>query len=220
MLLVVLAAAALMVGCSGGDDGTARTLFDGSAVREAPVSFEGIENDVVVTSQALVPTASLDPESAAGSCVEQFDHEFEGAAVLRLGVATETVTARETHGRAVLGCDNSTGEREDHRRWCGGAYGNVDQGRLTDPRLSIGCRASDGRPVGFIWVEPTDRTRYVAVEQPDYTEVYEVAGGLPIRIATVSGVDVETSSATFEISQYDADGRRLRELTLEAFVAG
>ncbi len=62
--------------------------------------------------------------------------------------------------------------------------------------------------------------RYVAVEQPEYTEVYEAAGGLPVRIFTVSGVDVETSSATFSVSEHDAEGHRLRDYELQAFVAG
>ncbi len=41
-----------------------------------------------------------------------------------------------------------------------------------------------------------------------------------MRISTVSGVDIETSSATFSISEHDAEGRRIREYELEAFVAG
>jgi hypothetical protein len=219
MSLVVLAAAALLVGCSGGDDETARTLIDGTSAGPADVSLQGLEDDLVVTSNILVPTSSLHLDSAAGSCIQQFEHKLGDRAVVRLGVAIETVTVGQADARAVLGCDNSIGEREGNRRWCGSAYGSIDRGRLTDPRLSIGCQVG-GRPIGFIWIQPTDGARYVAVEQPDYTEVYEVAGGLPIRIATLSGVDVETSSATFEISEYDSDGRRLREQTLEAFVAG
>jgi hypothetical protein len=220
MLLVVLAAAALMTGCFGGGDDESRLLLDGSAAGDG-VELEGVDGDVVVTSNHVVPTDSLTADSKAGSCLRERFSDLRAAAeaVVRTGVSTESVTFLELGGGTVFGCSNSPGPREKGR-WCGSSYGQLRAGKLDDPRLDIVCRGRDGTPTGFVWVEPGVGTQYVAVEQPDYTEVYEVAGGLPIRIATVSGVDVETSSATFEISQYDADGRRLREQTLEAFVAG
>jgi hypothetical protein len=222
MLLVVLAAAALLAGCSGGDDAPAATLLDGSAAPQATVDLEGIEGAVVVTSHSVVSADSEDAESPVATCRDEryADIEASETAIVRIGVATESVTLEEPPDVGILGCDNSAGDREDDRRWCGGSYGELAAGRLNDPRLDILCRTADGTPVGFAWVEPGDGTRYVAVEQPDYTEAYEVAGELPIRIATVSGVDEETSSATFEISEHDAEGRLLREQTLEAFVAG
>jgi hypothetical protein len=220
MLLVVLAATALLAGCSGGDDATALELLDGTTPTELGIELEGIEGDVVVTSHAVVSTSSLDPGSAAGTCLERFEELDVGiSAVTRVAAATESVTFTEP-ARAIFGCDNSAGEREDDRRWCGGAYGELRAGRLSDPRLDILCRTAAGDSVGFVWVDPGEGTHYVAVEQPGYTEVYEVADDLPVRIATVNGVDVETSSAKFEYSEHDADGNRLREETLEAFVAG
>ncbi len=220
MLLVVLAAAVLLAGCLGEGDDASWTLLDGSAPGEA-VDLEGVDGDVVVTSHVVLATASLTSESKAGSCLEERFAELEAGeeVVVRTGVATESVTALERGGHAVLGCSNSPGLREEGR-WCGSSYGQFRSGSLTDPRLDIVCRARDGASIGFVWVEPGRGTRYVAVEQPGYTEVYEVAAGLPVRIATVSGVDVETSSATFEISEHDADGRLLREQTLEALVGG
>ncbi len=74
--------------------------------------------------------------------------------------------------------------------------------------------------MGFVWVEPSPGTRFVAVAQPEYTEVYDVAGELPVRVATTSGVDAETSSAVFDISEHDASGRLLRTYELRAQVAG
>jgi hypothetical protein len=220
MLLVVLAAAALLAGCFGGGDDESVTLLDGSPAGEV-LDLEGVDGDVVVTSQLLEPTEALDQGSKTAACLaERFQDTDPGPdAVVRTGLRTETVTFHEAGGRAVLGCSNSPGPREKGR-WCGSSYGQLRNGALTDPRLDMGCRARDGTPIGFVWVDAGEGTQYVAVAQPDYTEVYEVAGGLPIRIATVNGVDVETSSATFEISEHDAEGRRLRERTLEAFVAG
>jgi hypothetical protein len=220
MLLVVLAAAALLMGCSGEDDSTGLTLLDGSRPGDVAVELEDID-DAVVTSETVVPLASIEAETAAGACLRTFhDRDISGAAVVRVGVSSETVTLREAPGRGLLGCDNTPGPRDEDRRWCGSSYGKLEGGRLTDPRLNIGCRMRDGIPVGFVWVQPGEGTQYVAVAQPGYTEVYEVAGELPIRIATVDGVDLETSSATFEVSEHDAEGRLLREQTLEAFVAG
>lgn len=220
MPLVVLAAAALVSGCFGGGDDESVTLLDGSPSREA-VDLEDVNGNVVVTSHVVVPTAAGADGSKAGGCIaERFPGEDPGpVAVVRTGVETESVTFLDEGGHAVLGCSYSPGPRE-HGRWCGSSFGQLRSGALTDPRLDITCRTRAGTPIGFAWVEPSDGARYVAVAQPEYTEVYEVAGSLPIRIATVSGVDVETSSATFEISEHDADGRRLREETFEAFVAG
>ena len=135
-------------------------------------------------------------------------------------MSSESVTFRQAPGVAIFGCSNTAGDREENRRWCGISSGRLNSGRLEDPRLDIICKTTEGTSVGFVWVQPNDDVRYIAVEQPGYTEAYEPAAGLPIRIATVSGVDVEASSATFTISEHDAEGRRIREYELVAFVAG
>jgi hypothetical protein len=139
---------------------------------------------------------------------------------MRVGVVSESITFQEAPSVAVFGCSNTPGPREENRRWCSGAYGQLYSGRLRDPRLSIICKTTNGAQAGFVWVQPADEVRYVAVEQPEYTEVYEAAGGLPVRIFTLSGVDLETTSATFSVSEHDAEGRRLRDYELRAFVAG
>jgi hypothetical protein len=69
-------------------------------------------------------------------------------------------------------------------------------------------------------MQPTDDTKYVAVHERDYTEVYEVAGGLPVRVATASGAMIEGSRASFELSEHDASGNLLRRYRLDAVVAG
>jgi hypothetical protein len=216
-----IALSALLVGCAGHSDVAVPSLLDGSSAGAMPVELEGVDAVAVLTTTSVVPIGSIEPDSAAALCLNQYaPREATGSAVVRVGVISESVTFREASGVAVLGCSNSPGPREGDRRWCSGAYGQLYSGRLRDPRLSIVCSTTSGTPVGFAWVQPEDEVRYVAVEQPEYTEVYETAGGLPIRIFTVSGVAIETSSATFSVSEHDAEGRRLRKYELKAFVAG
>jgi hypothetical protein len=219
---VTLALSALLVGCAGHSDLATPSLLDGSSAAELPVELEGVDDIAVLTSASVLPIVSIEPDSAAGTCLRDryAERDAGGSAVVRIGVMSESITFRDASGVAVFGCSNSPGPREGDRRWCGGAYGQLYSGQLRDPRLSIICNTPDGAQVGFAWVEPAANVRFLAVEQPEYTEVYESAGRLPVRIFTVSGVDVETSSATFSVSEHDEDGRRIREYELEAFVAG
>ena len=197
-------------------------MLDGSSAAEVPVELEGVDGPAVLTSATAIPIDAIEPDSAANSCMQDQLVELDvvGSAVVRVGVASESVTFEDASRGGLFACSNTAGTREENRRWCSGAYGRLYSGKLRDPRLSIACTTTDGAKVGFVWVQPADRARYLAVEQPEYTEVYEAAAGLPIRIATVSGVDVETSSATFSVSEHDAEGRRIREYELKAFVAG
>lgn len=222
-LIVALALTTSLAGCAGeSDDGAGGRLLDGTSAQDLPVELAGIEGRMVLTSATVVPVDAIEDDSAAGSCLrDRFGHLVAaGPAVVRVGVKSETVTFGAVSGQAIFGCSDSPGPREANRRWCGVAYGELNAGRLQDPRLDIICETTAGNQAGFAWVQPAEDVRFVAVEQPGYTEIYEAAGGLPIRIATVSGVDVETSSATFAVSEHDAEGRRLREYELEAFVAG
>jgi hypothetical protein len=94
-------------------------------------------------------------------------------------------------------------------------------GRLLDPRLDLAaCATRDGDAVAFAWVEPAKNARYIGVERSGYVEVYPVTGRLPVRIATTSGIDPNSSSAAFAISEHEANGRLLRSYTLRARVAG
>jgi hypothetical protein len=74
--------------------------------------------------------------------------------------------------------------------------------------------------MGFAWVDASRRAHYVVVQQRGYAEVYEVAAGFPIRIATTTSVSLEDSSAAFDLREHDADGNLIRRYELEAFVAG
>lgn len=74
--------------------------------------------------------------------------------------------------------------------------------------------------MGFAWIQPDPRTRYVALAQRGFVEVYEVAGGLPVRVASTTGVDIERSRATFTVSEHDPQGHLIDTYALDASVAG
>jgi hypothetical protein len=217
MLAVVLH---LAVACSGGGSDPPSTLMDGSPSREPSVELEGASGSAVLTKVRVVDIGAVEPGSLSSDCLRgpAQDAAEPVRLVERIGVASETVTVQA--GDGLHGCDNAPGPREDERRWCGTAFGLLHGGRLRDPRLGLGCRTAEGDLIGLAWVEPHARARYVVVRQPGYAEVYETAGGLAVRIATTSGIDVASSSAAFDVSEHDSGGRLLREYRLEAAVAG
>jgi hypothetical protein len=195
--------------------------MDDSNATAPPVELQGVTDPAVLTEVRLVPPSARIRGSRSASCLNErgWGVRPQGPSVERVGVASESVTFEEESRRSVFGCNNSPGRREDNRRWCGSAYGRLYGDRLRDPRLSLACGTED-EPVGFVWVQPAREARYVSVEQRGYIEVYSVAGGLPVRVATKSGVQVEGSQATFDLLEHDADGRLLRKYRLAAAVAG
>lgn len=218
--LSLLLIAGALVACAG-DDETPTRLMDGSTPEALPVKLQNVaENDVALTSVKVTDFADVVPGSPIAECLRQSSTPVSGQVVERIGVVSSSVTSRAKDGRAIAGCDNTSGPREEDRPWCGGAYGQLHNGRLRDPRLDIGCLTEDDDMVGFVWVHPRARARYVSVDQPEYLEVYEVAGDLPVRVSTRSGVQVEGSRATFDLLEHDGDGRLLRRYRLEAAVAG
>ena len=88
---------------------------------------------------------------------------------------------------------------------------------LNDPRLDL-CQGIDGRVTAFAWASPSQGTRWMVVGRHP-REVYEVIVSLPVRITTTEAVD-PAGSASFDIEEYAADGRKVRVYTLDAEVAG
>jgi len=220
LLLVAVALGAIGAACST-DDVSPKTLMDGSGASAPPVEIEGVSTPAVLTKVRVVAVAAIEPGSLAAKCLRgrARDAHPTGRVVERIGVASATVTLRDMSG--LHGCDDSPGRREEDRRWCGSSFGRLYGGHLRDPRLDIaGCSTADGRPMGFAWVEVTRGARYLVVEQPGYAEVYEAAAGLPVRISTTTGVRVEGSRASFDISEHDAHGRLLRRYQLTAVPTG
>jgi hypothetical protein len=145
----------------------------------------------------------------------------DAVVVERVGVDSESLTFANRSRTGVYACDggvDSVGERPPP--WCGSVFGELAEGRLLDPRLDVLCRDRSGAPLAYAFVEPVAGAHWIGVEQDGYTEVYEVLGGLPVRIASTRRVSTQGARATFEVSQYDVQGRLLVHGDLEAAVAG
>lgn len=219
--LAVLAALGCLAGCDTGSSPPPTRLMDGSPALTPPVALEGVEAPALLTKVRRLPGEPGAIGGLAAACLAAAgDFHPAPQAVERVGVGSRSVTFLEASGRGVLGCDDTPGEREGGRPWCGGAFGRLVDGRLADPRLDVLCTSRAGDPVGFAWVEPRPGTTYVAVHEDGFAEVYETAGGLPVRVASEHGVDRERARAEFTLSEHDRTGELLREYVLEAVVAG
>jgi hypothetical protein len=180
------------------------------------VVLEDVDDRSVAT---VVRVASADAASgsSARSCFAAIG-QAAGAVIERVGVSGRSITFVGPGQRTAHACDSSTaGSNGDP--WCGHAFDRFESGRLRDPRLSLTCRATNGDPVGFAWIEPGAETTYVVVRQPGYAEVYASAGNAPVRVTTAEP-DVALSHAAFWISEHGEDGRRLRSYALETQAAG
>jgi hypothetical protein len=204
ILLVVVA----VTGCRGHDPPD--TLFDGTRPGTTPL----FSDDVVVSRVRLVSSSDL-PDSLRASC-PSLRKSVE--VVQRTGVEGGSLTFRDPSEPGVLACDAAPGEYE-LAPWCGVSAGRLYSGRLQDPRLDL-CQSRDGRLTGFVWIEPVRGAKWVALDQGSYSELYEVAGELPVRIASTRDVELEGSRASFDVTQYDGGGRELARGTVEAAVAG
>ena len=196
--------------------------MDDSLAAGLLVDVEGVGSQTVLTSIMVMNAAEVDHASMAGACLRQdWDPRPSGPIVVRVGVSGESVTFRDRSRRGLYGCDNSEGPREEDRSWCGRVFGQLYAGELRDPRLDVGaCTTRAGGALGFAWIEPRTGVKYVVIEQHGYAEVYEVAGGLPVRVATTSGVETEVSRAAFDVSEHTSDGTSIRKYRLAASVAG
>ena len=219
-LFVACLLVSLVTACADEEPET-RRLMDGSEAPTLSVELQGVPHPVVLTKVRAVQASTIGPDSLASSCIRHDpDSRPSGTVVERVGVMSESVTMRDASSPVLIGCDNSPGRRERDLRWCGGAHGMLYDGRLRDPRLSMVCESQDRQPMGFVWIHPRPHARYVAVIERDYTEVYGVAGDLPVRVSTATGVQPEGSRASFELAEHDAAGTLLRRYRLDAAVAG
>jgi hypothetical protein len=203
-------------------DERAMQLADGAPARASPVVLEGVGQKAIATDLEVVPLARVSPRSALAGCLGLLSTDAPVTKiVVRTGVLGRSVTVGTVSHRALYACDGRPAHGSGTAHWCGTAYGRLEHGRLLDPRLDLSaCTDAGGRPLAFAWMEARDDARYVAVRQPEYTEVYPVQGPAPVRIATTAGVDLEGSRTSFEISEHDARGQLLRAYELEASVAG
>ncbi len=206
--LLVFAAAS----CSSGG-GRPEHLLDGRPTRE----FRPVRDSVIAATRVL-------ERSDAPDCLDGIDRETvapNAIAVERIGVDGRSITFASRDGRRVYACDGGidpAGERAPP--WCGAVVGERERGRLLDPRLDVVCLDRSHHALAYVFVEPVARAHWIGVQQDGYVELYEVAGGLPVRVETTRAVDLEAARAVFELRQYDAEGHELVRETLGAAVAG
>jgi hypothetical protein len=200
------------VSCSGGSS-RPEHLLDGRPTSE----FRPVPDSVIAATRVLV-------RADAPDCLSGIDRETVAAnatAVERIGVNGSSVTFANRDGSRVYACDGGidpAGERDPP--WCGAVVGQRESERLLDARLDVVCVDSSHHALAYVFVEPVARARWIGVQQDDYVELYEVVAGLPVRVETTRGIDLERARAAFEVMQYDAEGRELVRESLEAAVAG
>jgi hypothetical protein len=212
--------AVVAVGCGNRPSSAAR-LVDGSTPPPLPHAFDDLSG-AVVTRVGVLRAADLGVRGQA--CLRSFRPEFSippaTIIVERTGVIGASLTFRDRRRRFVLGCDRTEAPRGgDAGPWCARSVGRLFGNRLRDPRVDILCRSAAGDRVGFGWIEPAPASRWFVVGHGSRSELYEVVAGLPVRVAS-RDVDVTTSSATFDVAEYDANGKEVRRRRLRVGVAG
>jgi hypothetical protein len=213
-LAVLLLAVVLLAGCDSGGDRPERLLYGQAAQEFSPVPGSVIASGRVLDGTTLGGRFASCRPAEAGI-------RNDAVVVERVGVFGESLTFADAGHKTLYGCDGGTdaaGERKPP--WCGNPAGLLVKGKLLDPRLDVLCRDPKGRPLAYAWVEPGAGVRWIGVDQGTYTEVYEALAGLPVRIASVRGVQRSRARATFDVTQYDSHGKELFKGKLEAQVAG
>ncbi len=222
LVLAALAVAGVgFTGCFGEDD--AGVLLDGTPAREAPVDLEGVDARTVLTATSVFPVASLETGLRCHTCIEEQSRRraAEGISGVAGRTSSESLTVREAGGRSRCPRmrEQQPGRAKGDDAGAAAPTDRLGAGRLDDPSLDVGMHDERREDGWFRVVRSSDETtRFLAVRQPGYIEVYEVAGGLPVRVATVS--EVEGSRATFDLSEHDAEGQLLRRDRVEMAVAG
>jgi hypothetical protein len=205
---------ALLVAACGHGSRPKHLLYGEAAAEFRPVKGSVVAQVRVLDARLLGGRFTL--------CIAQSGHgEFPPQTVVveRIGVFSESLTFADARHKTLYACDggiDAAGERRPP--WCGGSAGILHRGRLLDPRLDVLCRTSDGKPLAYAWIEPIAGAHWIGIDQGRYSEVYEAAGGLPVRVGTLS--HIHGSKAEFGVTQYDVHGRELLKARLEAAVAG
>jgi hypothetical protein len=208
--LAVAALALVVAGCDS--DERPRLLYGQPAAEFSPVSGSVVAIGRILRGTTLGRRFVLCRPESVGR---------DARVVERIGVHGESLTFVDRAKTTLHACDGGVDRAGERRRpWCSGSAGRLFEGRLLDPRLDVGCRDGKGRPLAYAWIEPVSGAHWIGVDQGGYTEIYEVLGGLPVRVATGRNIDLARSRAVFEISQYGVGGRELIRERVEAGVAG
>jgi hypothetical protein len=210
--VLVLGLSACLAGCHGGKGPPRQLLYGEPAAEFKPVQHSVVSAGRILPGSVLGRRFALcrSPGIAADVRV-----------VERVGVFAESLTFADRRNRTVYACDGGIDPAgEHHLPWCGGSAGRLVAGHLLDPRLDLACRDREGRPLAYAWVVPVAGAHWIGVDQGGYTEVYEVLGVLPVRVATGRRIDLARSRATFVVTQFDVHGKALIKGRIEAGVAG
>jgi len=213
-LIVAVAAVAIATGCGGVADRRPTRLLDGRPA----TSFAPVDGSVIAPAR-LVELG--DRADAFLSSADRANVPADTRAVERVGVDGESLTFAGRDRATVYACDGGVdpaGERS--WPWCHTVLGELDHGQVLDPRLDVICSDRRRRPLAYAFVEPVAGARWISVRQDGYVELNEVLGGLPVRVATTRGIDLDNARATFEVTQYDTAGRELVHGEMEVAVAG
>jgi hypothetical protein len=211
--------AAVAAACGSEQRAVPANLVDGSPVAPLPSRLKD-EKSLARGRVEVFPIGRGDRDRL-GACLRSLSPVQTSAGrpvVSRTGVEGASLTFADRSGRRVYACDHAPRALEG-RYWSASSVGRIPHGRLLDPRLSL-VTLKDGKIVAFAWVQPLARTRWLIVDQGSFRELYEVAGGLPVRLTTRRGIDIDRSSAIFDVEQLDRDGRELRHALVTTFVAG
>lgn len=221
LALFVVGLVIVTSGCGDGRDAP-RTLVDGSPARTLRVELEAVDRPIVASRVVERDVRAVAQGSRIASCLrDEWSERPAGIVVRRIGVLGESVTFSSRSDRSLQACDGTRSADLRALPWCGHSFGRLTGGRLHDPHLGLGgCRSEEGKHVAFAWVEPGPRTRYVVIDQAGFSEAYETAADLPVRVATTTRVDERRLRAVLEVSEHSADGRKLRSYELEASVSG
>lgn len=216
MAAAAVSAVFVAAGCEHGG-GRPTRLLDGRPA----LAFTPVRASVVAAGRVLTRSELGRRLDACISAADRANVAPDAIVVERVSVAGESLTFANRDRSGVFACDGGidpSGERAPP--WCHAVFGELADGRVLDPRLDVICRDRARRPLAYVFVDAVPGARWVGVQQRDYVELYEVLGGLPVRLAATSGIDVEQALARLEVTQYDAEGRELVRGELEATVAG
>lgn len=205
--------AALVSGCD--HDVRPKRLLYGEPAAE----FRPVEGSVI--SQVRVLDARILGKRFTRCTMQSGHGDFPPQTVVveRIGVFSESLTFADARRMTLYACDGGSDVAQERRPpWCGGSVGLLHGGRLLDPRLDVLCRTHDGEPLAYAWIEPAAGAHWIGIDQGSYSELYEVAANLPVRVATDN--NIHGSRAQFDVTQYDVHGRELIRARLETAVAG
>jgi len=191
-----------------------RHLIDGSVPPAVPQVLRVQSNAFVMTKVRVVKAREIPRLMRACVFRERLPHG--DLVVERIGVNGRDITFPELNS-TIFGCDRNPRASRPGELWCGKAGWSWHGGPVRDPRIDL-CTDRHGQViVAFGWIDALPHAKWIVIYQPGFREVYPVAGGMPVRVSTVSGI---ASSTTFHTAQYDARGVLLARRVVRASVGG